>query len=209
MTTKNKKPTTVLTEEEAHALLRRFGKQDRLVATGFISSRNQAMAAMMLYAGLRVSETCDLRLEDVELGRNRVHVRSGKNGRERWATLLPAGVRFIEGWVKRRTRRNATGLLDDAHFFCGWEGQRVLRKSIQRTLARMGQRAGISKRVYPHCLRHTHAVMLRGMGVDLRALQLQLGHTSLATTAVYLDRFAIDVTGEILAAAEGRHAAMG
>jgi integrase len=58
------------------------------------------------------------------------------------------------------------------------------------TLHRLGHAAGIAKRVHPHGLRHTHAAELRAEGIDIGIISKQLGHTSIATTARYLDHIA-------------------
>ena len=61
---------------------------------------------------------------------------------------------------------------------------------IRRLLNRLGEQAGIAKRVHPHGLRHTHAAQLRAEGVDIGIISKQLGHRSIATTARYLDHIA-------------------
>jgi len=61
---------------------------------------------------------------------------------------------------------------------------------VRVMLKRLGARAGIDKRVHAHGLRHTHAAQLRAEGVDIAIISRQLGHSSIATTARYLDHIA-------------------
>ena len=81
--------------------------------------------------------------------------------------------------------------LDSRHpLFCTARGGAVSSSYIMRLLNRLGEQAGIGKRVHPHGLRHTHAAQLRAEGVDIGIISKQFGHRSIATTARYLDHIA-------------------
>jgi integrase/recombinase XerD len=145
--------------------------------------RDRALLELAYGAGLRVSELCGLGLTELLLTENLVRI-YGKGGKER---LVPIG-RSVIGAVSvyLHTKRPA---LDK-----GRSKGRVLLNARGEPLSRVGawgivkratQRAGITKRVTPHTLRHTFATHLLEGGADLRAVQEMLGHADLSTTQIY------------------------
>lgn len=145
--------------------------------------RDRALLELGYGAGLRVSELCSLSLPDLLLSENLVRV-FGKGGKER---LVPLG-RSVIGTVSvyLHTMRPA---LDR-----GKSRGRVLLNARGAPLSRVGawgivkraaERAGITKPVTPHTLRHSFATHLLEGGADLRAVQEMLGHADLSTTQIY------------------------
>jgi integrase/recombinase XerD len=145
--------------------------------------RDRALLELAYGAGLRVSELCGLGLTELLLTENLVRI-YGKGGKER---LIPIG-RSVIGAVSvyLHTKRPA---LDK-----GRSKGRVLLNARGEPLSRVGawgivkratERAGITKRVTPHTLRHTFATHLLEGGADLRAVQEMLGHADLSTTQIY------------------------
>ena len=145
--------------------------------------RDRALLELAYGAGLRVSELCGLGLTDLLLPENLVRV-FGKGGKER---LVPIGRNVIgAASVYLHTMRPT---LDR-----GKSKNRVLLNARGEPLSRVGawgivrratQRAGITKRVTPHTLRHSFATHLLEGGADLRAVQEMLGHADLSTTQIY------------------------
>ena len=74
--------------------------------------------------------------------------------------------------------------------FCSQSGLALTDGYVRQLLPRLGREAGILKRIHAHGFRHTHAAQLREEGVDIGIISKQLGHTSIATTARYLDHIA-------------------
>ena len=145
--------------------------------------RDRALLELAYGAGLRVSELCGLGLTDLLLADNLVRV-FGKGGKER---LVPLG-RSVIGAASVYLHQMRP-LLDR-----GKSKNRVLLNARGGPLSRVGawgvvrratQRAGITKRVTPHTLRHTFATHLLEGGADLRAVQEMLGHADLSTTQIY------------------------
>jgi integrase/recombinase XerD len=160
---------------------------ERLLASPQIDEplawRDRALLELAYGAGLRVSELCGLGLTDLLLTENLVRI-FGKGGKER---LVPIG-RSVIGAVSvyLHTKRPA---LDR-----GKSKSRVLLNARGEPLSRVGawgivkratRRAGITKRVTPHTLRHSFATHLLEGGADLRAVQEMLGHADLSTTQIY------------------------
>ncbi len=163
---------TVLSPEEV----------ERLIA----SARNLMHRAMLmtLYGtGVRRTELCQLRVDDVDSKRMVIRVRHGKGGRDRdvllSATLLDT-LREYWKWMKPKTYL-FPGTVN------GWRADKpITPKVVWNAVNEAKIRAGISKRVSPHTLRHSFATHMLEAGADLRTIQVLLGHAELADTAVYL-----------------------
>lgn len=145
--------------------------------------RDRALLELGYGAGLRVSELCGLHVAEVRLGDGLVRV-IGKGERER---LVPIG-RQVNAAVSAYL--NTTRVALDR----GRSDGRLLLNARGRPLSRVGawaivkahaRRAGITRRVTPHTLRHTFATHLLEGGADLRAVQEMLGHADLSTTQIY------------------------
>ncbi|HET6778578.1 MAG TPA: site-specific tyrosine recombinase XerD [Gemmatimonadales bacterium] len=145
--------------------------------------RDRALLELGYGAGLRVSELCGLGLTDLLLSENLVRV-FGKGGKER---LVPIG-RSVIGAVSvyLHTKRPA---LDKGksrgRVLLNARGQPLSRVGAWGVVKRATERAGITKRVTPHTLRHSFATHLLEGGADLRAVQEMLGHADLSTTQIY------------------------
>ncbi|MDT8342611.1 MAG: site-specific integrase [Longimicrobiales bacterium] len=135
---------------------------------------------MTLYgAGLRSAEARSLRVADIDSQRMVVRVVQGKRRKDRYVMLskqLLASLR--EYW--RETRPGSTLLFPGASPGCP-----LAPKSVARPLLRASRRAGITKEVHPHTLRHTFATHLLERGVNIRVIQRLLGHKSLRSTEIY------------------------
>lgn len=139
---------------------------------------------MTLYStGIRRSEACQLQVNDIDSGRNVIHIRGGKRRRDRDVPLSPKLLETLREywrWMKPKT-----------WLFPGYEnGWRVdtpiTDKVIWHACKEAAKNAGIQKRVTPHLLRHSYATHLLEAGADLRTIQLLLGHVELKHTVIYL-----------------------
>jgi site-specific recombinase XerD len=90
-------------------------------------------------------------------------------------------------WMEKR---RSLGLTGRQPLFCTLQGRPLHASYVRTALHRLGEKAGVEKRVHPHGLRHTLAFELMWEGVPAPVIQRQLGHTSLATTQRYLDHLA-------------------
>jgi integrase/recombinase XerD len=145
--------------------------------------RDRALLELAYGAGLRVSELCGMSLTDLLLSDNLVRV-FGKGGKER---LVPIG-RSVIGAVSvyLHTMRPALDRgKSRGRVLLNARGQPLSRVGAWGIVKRATQRAGITKRVTPHTLRHSFATHLLEGGADLRAVQEMLGHADLSTTQIY------------------------
>lgn len=129
--------------------------------------------------GMRVSEAVHLRPIDIDSQRMMIRIEQGKGHKDRYVQLSPKLLELLRGyWRKIRPR---------GWMFPGRIPQQPLtRDAVGDAVVQAGHRAGLTKRVTPHSLRHAYAVHLLEAGTDVRKIQLLLGHRSLSTTARYL-----------------------
>lgn len=145
--------------------------------------RDRALLELGYGAGLRVSELCGLGLADLALSEGLVRV-VGKGSKER---LVPIGRQVI-GAVSvylNTTRGELDRGKTKGRLLLNARGQPLSRVGAWGIVKRHADRAGITRRVTPHTLRHSFATHLLEGGADLRAVQEMLGHADLSTTQIY------------------------
>ena len=140
--------------------------------------RNRVALTTAYAAGLRVGEVARLKVAAIDSPRMLIHIESGKGGRERYAMLSPRLLAILRAYW-RRTRSSVW-------LFPGQEPSgHVSRTALQDACRRARCRARIDKPVTPHTLRHSFATHLLESGVDIRVIQVLLGHADLASTSRY------------------------
>ena len=130
-------------------------------------------------AGLRISEVCTLRVEDIDSKRMLLHIRDAKGGRDRFAPL-PERVLFMlrRYWAVVRPK--------GPYLFPGRApGHAISDDAVRHYLHEAALHAGVQKTVTPHILRHSFATHLLELGTDIRVIQMLLGHASIHTTLRY------------------------
>jgi site-specific recombinase XerD len=183
-----------LGKEEVGRLLdgkRGVGDASATAVTKADGARDEALFEMIYGAGLRISEACNLGLNDVESGRGiaQVKVRQGKGRKDRLVPIGRKALSALEGYLPIRTAwmtAAAPGGDKTGHdlVFINRRGRRLDPRAVRRLLAGREQATGVPA-VSPHALRHSFATHLLGEGADLRAIQEMLGHASLRTTQRY------------------------
>ena len=148
------------------------------------SLKHQAILSVAYGAGLRASEVAKLKIRDVDSERMLLRVECGKGGRHRNAMLAVDLLLLLREWWKVGHRQGV--MHPDGWLF---PGQHYLKpicyRQVYRIAAEAARAAGITKRVGPHTLRHSFATHLLEDGVDIRIIQVLLGHAQLTTTALY------------------------
>jgi integrase/recombinase XerD len=166
----------VLTLEEVERLL---AAPDRSTVLGL---RDAAMLELLYATGLRVSELCKLRTDEVNLVAGFLST-MGKGRKQR---LVPVGEAALA--LLREYLQNARPSLDKKRsniLFLSRRGAALSRQAFWKTVSTLARRAGIRKAIYPHRLRHSFATHLLERGADLRAVQAMLGHADISTTQIY------------------------
>ena len=148
-----------------------------------LAIRDRAILEVFYAAGARVSETAQVRIEDVKLDLGLVLL-FGKGQMERVVPLGRPAISAIEDYTRNARAKLATPKSDNT-LFLGVRGERLSRMHIWRIVRKYAGLAGIRKNVHPHTLRHSFATHLLEGGADLRTVQEMLGHSSISTTQIY------------------------
>jgi integrase/recombinase XerD len=143
------------------------------------SPKQHAILCVLYGAGLRVTEACQLKVDDIDSERMTLRVRQGKGNRDRYSLLSPQLLKTLrDDWI---TVRSTDWLFPSPHL------NRLITRDVVYLACKQAQRSSsLKKSVTPHLLRHAFATHLLENGTVLRTIQVLLGHRSLATTARYL-----------------------
>ena len=166
-------PPTPLTPEEVAAV---FGT---ITGDGVMARRDVAMLQVLYACGLRRQELIGLDLDSVDSEAATVFVR-GKGDKDRVVPIHQKALAAIQEYLGRRQE---LGPKKEALFLTSI-GQRIHTQTLQQLFARISK--ALSRRIYPHLMRHTFAVHLLQGGADVRFVQALLGHESPDTTSRYL-----------------------
>ena len=141
--------------------------------------KHRAILATLYATGLRVSELCHLQGTDIDSHRMVIQVRQGKGKRDRLVMLSPALLPLLRRYWKLYQLQS--------WLFPGFRvTEPITRMGVAHICHQAGTAAQLTKPVHPHALRHAFATHLLEAGVDLRRIQLLLGHASLRSTSLYL-----------------------
>ncbi len=147
------------------------------------ANRDRALVELLYGSGLRVSELVGLDLVDVKLGQRLLRVR-GKGRKERVVPFGRKAAAALADYLPVRAVWRRAGEPGEP-LFVNQRGGRLTDRSVRRILDQAVERAAGLHRLHPHALRHAFATHLLEAGMDLRAIQELLGHSSLGTTQVY------------------------
>lgn len=152
-----------------------------------LEARNYAICETLYSTGLRVSELCGLDREHVNLKTQQFAVR-GKGGKMRIVFLTNRAKEAIEKYLEKRTDNLSPVFISHAkksNEMMDGEKRRLSRTVVETVVRNTALQAGIVKKVTPHTLRHSFATTLLQNGADIRAVQIMLGHSTIATTQIY------------------------
>jgi site-specific recombinase XerD len=141
--------------------------------------RPRVILMTMYAAGLRVSEAAHLRIPDIDGQRMVIRVEQGKSRKDRYTIL---SERLLEALRRYWTRYRPKDWLFPSFVR---SGDSISRDGIAHMVAKARARTHISKKISPHSLRHAFATHLLEAGVNIRVIQLLLGHRSLSSTQIY------------------------
>jgi integrase/recombinase XerD len=146
--------------------------------------RDQAILSMLYASGLRVTELVDLKLKNLMMDEGLIRV-FGKGGKERIVPFGKTALTFLKLYLKEVRPSNSKKGKSQGILFLNHRGGKLTRMSIWNILHENTLRAGITKKVSPHVLRHSFATHLLEGGADLRSVQEMLGHSDITTTQIY------------------------
>jgi site-specific recombinase XerD len=172
-----------------------------IVAAGNL--KHQTALALAYSTGLRVSEVVSLKVGDIDSERMTLRVEQGKGQKDRYAMLSPILLERLRFWW--RVARAQGKMLDGGWLFPGLNPVEPLStRQLNRAIHAAAADAGIEKRLSMHSLRHAFATHLLEQKVDIRVIQVLLGHKRLDTTALYT-QVATDILREVISPLETLH----
>jgi integrase/recombinase XerD len=146
--------------------------------------RNRAMIETMYSCGLRVSELCSLRMEDLFLEEGFIRV-TGKGSKQRLVPISGRAVKEIRNYLSDRCHVEIKSGAEPYLFLSLRRGRPLSRVMVFDIVKDLTAKAGIKKTVSPHTFRHSFATHLLEGGANLRAIQCMLGHEKISTTEIY------------------------
>ncbi len=169
-----------------------------------LALRDRALLEVLYGTGARISEAVGLDVDDVDRVDGTVLLR-GKGGKERLVPVGSFALAAVDAYLTRsRPELAAVGSSERAGaLFLNARGGRLSRQSAWTVLVRTADRAGVTRDVSPHTLRHSFATHLLEGGADVRVVQELLGHASVTTTQIYT-LVTVDNLREVFAAAHPR-----
>lgn len=179
----------VLSREEVSRLI---------IAAGNL--KHQTALALAYATGLRASEVVALKVSDIDSERMTLRVEQGKGQRDRYAMLAPVLLERLRVWW--RVARAQGKMPDGGWLFPGLDPiDQLSTRQLNRAIHAAAHEAGIDKRVSMHTLRHSFATHLLEQKVDIRVIQVLLGHKKLETTALYA-QVATEILREVVSPLE-------
>ena len=169
----------ILSEQEVFAMLEEVKGEDP------VSLRDRAMLETMYGCGLRVSELCELKREDIVADGELLRI-LGKGSKERIVPIGGAAGRALAAYLGGSRESFARGNLAEGHVFLTRLGRPFTRQGVFKIVRARAAAVGIAAdRISPHVLRHCFASHMLSHSADIRAIQELLGHADIGTTQVY------------------------
>lgn len=165
-----------VTEKEVQALIKGAKKTKYPI-------RNQLIVLMLYRHGLRESELCNLRLDQVNLEQAKLHIKRIKGGNSFTHPIEGDELRLIRRYLRFKVTKQGSGL---PWLFISSRGNQISRTAVFNTVRNCAIEGEITKKtISPHMLRHGCGYYLANKGVDLRVIQDYLGHKNIQNTVIY------------------------
>jgi integrase/recombinase XerD len=166
------------------------GEEVRAILKSCSDIRERLIVELLVYTGIRVSELCSLRINDIDLNGRTIRIRSGKGDKDRIVVFSEEMLSDLRSYISMIRSRMKSEFL-----FPTPKSKKISPVTVEKIIRRIVARAGIQKKITPHTFRHTFATSLLRNGADLRTIQILLGHSSISTTQIYthLDENALKV----------------
>jgi integrase/recombinase XerD len=186
-----------LPHSDVEAILEAAGAPDTVLAL-----RDRALLELLYGTGARISEAVGLDVDDVDLTDRTVLLR-GKGSKERLVPFGTYAAQAVDAYLVRARPELVSATTPGGALFLNSRGGRLSRQSAWAVLTRAAERAGVTRDVSPHTLRHSFATHLLDGGADVRVVQELLGHASVTTTQIYT-LVTVDNLREVFATAHPR-----
>jgi integrase/recombinase XerD len=139
--------------------------------------KHRTLLILIYSSGLRIGEALSLKLQDIDIDRRQIYIRSGKGRKDRHVIMAESFIPLLHNYLTTYKPKNL--------FIEGKDGNEYSASSVRSVLKLSCSRAKIKKHVTPHTLRHSFATHMLENGIDLRHIQALLGHSRPETTMIY------------------------
>jgi integrase/recombinase XerD len=173
----NQLPRNILSKKEIGQLLSKPNLETPL------GIRDRAYLEVFYSTGIRVSELCNLKLNDIDLKGGELRVNLGKNKKDRVVPLGEVASDYLEFYLNEARPKLTTTSQDI--LFVSKNGLKMHYTTVSKLIHNYGKKAGLKRPVSPHSLRHTCATHLLKGKADIRHIQAILGHEHLSSTQIY------------------------
>ena len=154
-----------------------------------LGERNYLIIDLLYSCGLRVSELCNLKINDIDFFSKSIIVKSGKGSKDRYLVLHDKLVDELKNYISGARNRLLSGTKeeDNRNLLINYKGTSLTPRGVRKILNAIMDKTGETYKITPHMLRHSCATVLLNGGMDLRSVQEILGHSMLSTTQIYTD----------------------
>lgn len=153
-------------------------EETKIFLSSIPNSKHLLMLKLLYSAGLRVSELLNLKVHDVNINKGYGWVRQGKGRKDRIFIIADKLKKELHHWINN--------LPLESYVFSNFSKQKMSPQTVRTIISKGIRKAGITKRVHPHTLRHSFATHLIENGYAVTEVQPLLGHSSIDTTMIYL-----------------------
>jgi len=155
-----------------------FSKEEiRAIIANTNNIKHKCILGLLYSAGLRRSELLNLKIADIDSKRMLIFISNAKNNKDRYTLLSETILKDLRIYFKQWKPKE--------YLFEGLQGNQYSAESVTKILKKASLKAGITRKITPHMLRHSFATHLLESGTDLRYIQTLLGHSSTRTTEIY------------------------
>ena len=154
-----------------------------------LGERNYLIIDLLYSCGLRVSELCNLKINDIDFFAKNLLVKAGKGKKDRYLVLHDELVRELRDYISGARNRLLSGTMEEDNrcLLINYKGTSLTPRGVRKILNTIMDKTGETYKITPHMLRHSCATVLLNGGMDLRSVQEILGHSMLSTTQIYTD----------------------
>lgn len=153
--------------------------------------REKAIVTLLAYSGIRNRELCNLKVKDIDFGRNQITVLQGKGLKDSKCEVSSECIQILLDYLNVYQKTS-----EDYLFTTIVRNNQYHPCDLRKLIHVLGKRMGIEKRIYPHLLRHSLSVNLLLRGANIFVIQKQLRHTLIETTFTYLNSIALTMRND-------------
>lgn len=174
-----KKLPSFLSEAEINDFL-----DSNMTRTDELAIRDQAILELMFASGLRLSETINLKIVDIDYDQRTLRI-FGKGSKERIVPFSNTAKNAMQEYQRTLRQKLLLDKKDEGIFFLNSRGEKLTPRGLEYLVSSAARKSGFELKIHPHMLRHTFATELLNNGADLRTIQELMGHESISTTSIY------------------------